>query len=126
MKDNQNQNNEPAPAEQQDEQRDALTVAQRQINVLRDKLRHLDKQLAAATQNNSRLVATLEAAETEIVRLKSALERDGETPFSFATITDVHKAQPGRARASATPRWCRRVWTSCSADASCALRSARW
>ena len=45
MKDNQNQNNEPAPAEQQDEQRDALTVAQRQINVLRDKLRHLDKQL---------------------------------------------------------------------------------
>jgi proteasome-associated ATPase len=96
MKDNQNQNDEPAPAEQQDEQRDAMTVAQRQINVLRDKLRHLDKQLAAATQNNSRLVATLEAAKTEIVRLKSALERDGETPFSFATITDVHTAQRPR------------------------------
>lgn len=67
-----------------------LAVAQRQINVLRDKLRHIDRQLAAATQNNTRLVAALEAARTEIVRLKAALEKEGAAPFSFATVIEVN------------------------------------
>jgi proteasome-associated ATPase len=67
-----------------------LAVAQRQINVLRDKLRHIDRQLAAATQNNSKLVSALEAARTEIVRLKAALEKEGAAPFSFATVIQVN------------------------------------
>lgn len=67
-----------------------LAVAQRQINVLRDKLRHIDRQLASATQNNSKLVSALETARTEIVRLKAALEKEGAAPFSFATVIEVH------------------------------------
>lgn len=67
-----------------------VAVAQRQINVLRDKLRHIDRQLAAATQNNSKLVSALEAARTEIVRLKAALEKEGAAPFSFATVIEVN------------------------------------
>ncbi|WP_299169595.1 proteasome ATPase [uncultured Arthrobacter sp.] len=67
-----------------------VAVAQRQINVLRDKLRHIDRQLAAATQNNSKLVTALEAARTEIVRLKAALEKEGAAPFSFATVIEVN------------------------------------
>ncbi|WP_155853638.1 proteasome ATPase [Arthrobacter sp. H5] len=70
-----------------------LAVAQRQINVLRDKLRHIDKQLAATTQNNSKLVSALEAARTEIVRLKSALEKEGATPFSFGTVVQANTHQ---------------------------------
>ncbi len=67
-----------------------LAMAQRQINVLRDKLRHIDRQLAAATQNNSKLVSALETARTEIVRLKTALEKEGAAPFSFATVIEVN------------------------------------
>ncbi|WP_239548812.1 proteasome ATPase [Arthrobacter tumbae] len=67
-----------------------MAVAQRQINVLRDKLRHIDRQLASATQNNSKLVSALEAARTEIVRLKAALEKEGAAPFSFATVIEVN------------------------------------
>src|SRR3954468_24039956 len=93
MSENQNPMHEPAPGGGAS---DELTVAQRQLNVLRDKIRNLDKQLASATINNSRLVAMLEAAKSEIVRLKDALERDGETPFSFATITQVNPAQQAR------------------------------
>ena len=67
-----------------------LTVADRQINILRDKLRHIDRQLAAATQNNSKLVTMLETAKAEIVRLKSALEQDGQPPYSFGTILQIN------------------------------------
>jgi len=67
-----------------------LTVAERQINILRDKLRHIDRQLAAATQNNSKLVTMLETAKAEIVRLKSALEQDGQPPYSFGTILQIN------------------------------------
>lgn len=74
-----------------------VAVAQRQLNVLRDKLRHIDRQLAAATQNNSKLVSALESARNEIVRLKAALEKEGATPFSFATVIQVN------ARGSAVP-----------------------
>ncbi|MFD1211541.1 proteasome ATPase [Arthrobacter sp. GCM10027362] len=93
MSENQNPMHDPAPGGAPS---DELTVAQRQLNVLRDKIRNLDKQLAAATVNNSRLVSMLETAKSEIVRLKDALERDGETPFSFATITQVNPAQHAR------------------------------
>ncbi|MHA7262275.1 proteasome ATPase [Arthrobacter sp. TMN-37] len=70
------------------------SVVQRQLNVLRDKLRYVDRQLATATQNNSRLVGALEAARTEIVRLKAALEKEGAAPFSFATVIQVNVQQP--------------------------------
>ncbi|MHA7238755.1 proteasome ATPase [Arthrobacter sp. TMS1-12-1] len=70
------------------------SVAQRQLNVLRDKLRHIDRQLAAATQNNAKLVAALESARTEIVRLKAALEKEGAAPFSFATVMQVNPKRP--------------------------------
>ncbi|GAB3540881.1 proteasome ATPase [Arthrobacter tecti] len=72
-----------------------LAVAQRQLNVLRDKLRHIDRQLASATSNNAKLVAALENARTEIIRLKAALEKEGATPFSFATIIQVNARDSG-------------------------------
>ncbi|TYC99708.1 proteasome ATPase [Arthrobacter echini] len=74
------------------------SVAQRQLGVVRDKLRGIDRQLAAATQNNGKLVSALEAARTEIVRLKAALEKEGAAPFSFATVMQVNPkraSEPG-------------------------------
>ncbi|WP_171906533.1 proteasome ATPase [Arthrobacter sp. SW1] len=74
-----------------------LTVAERQINILRDKLRHIDRQLAAATQNNSKLVTMLETAKAEIVRLKSALEQDGQPPYSFGTVLQINPRRQANA-----------------------------
>jgi len=72
-----------------------LSIAERQINVLRDKLRNVDRQLSSATQNNSRLVGMLETAKTEIQRLKAALEQEGQPPYSFATIAQLnHRREP--------------------------------
>lgn len=68
-------------------------ASERQLNVLRDKLRRIDRQLAAATQNNSRLVSMLESAKTEILRLKDALENEGGTPFSFGIVQQVNRTQ---------------------------------
>jgi proteasome-associated ATPase len=70
------------------------SMEQRQLNVLRDKLRQIDRQLAAATQNNGKLVSALESARTEIVRLKAALEKEGAAPFSFATVMQVNPKRP--------------------------------
>lgn len=66
-------------------------VLERQLNVLRDKARNLDRQLASATANNSKLVAVLETAKTEILKLRSALEHDGEPPYSFGTIVSLNR-----------------------------------
>ncbi len=74
------------------------SVAQRQLSLVRDKLRSIDRQLAAATQNNGKLVGALEAARAEIVRLKAALEKEGAAPFSFATVMQVNPrraSEPG-------------------------------
>ncbi|MFK0072173.1 proteasome ATPase [Arthrobacter woluwensis] len=71
------------------------SIAERQINVLRDKLRNVDRQLSSATQNNSRLVGMLETAKSEIQRLKAALEQEGQPPYSFATIAQLnHRKEP--------------------------------
>nr|WP_209067777.1 proteasome ATPase [Arthrobacter pigmenti] len=88
---------QPAPDPARANTDSQLAVAQRQLNVLRDKLRHIDRQLASATSNNAKLVSALENARTEIIRLKAALEKEGATPFSFATIIQVN------ARGSAVP-----------------------
>ncbi|GAA1132117.1 proteasome ATPase [Arthrobacter flavus] len=71
-----------------------LAAAQRQLNVLRDRLRNIDRQLSSAAQNNTKLVAALEAARAEIVRLKGALENEGATPFSFGTIIQLNAQRP--------------------------------
>ncbi len=67
-----------------------VTAAERQLNVLRDKNRQLDRQLASAGTNNSRLVAMLERTREEIINLKAGLEKDGDTPFSHGTIVEKH------------------------------------
>ncbi|QNE14679.1 proteasome ATPase [Pseudarthrobacter sp. NBSH8] len=67
-----------------------LSAAERQANVLRDKLRHIDRQLAAATQNNAKLVSMLEAAKAEILRLKNALDQEGQPPYSFGTVLHLN------------------------------------
>ena len=83
----------PTPAEQA--AANELSVADRQVNILRDKLRHIDRQLAAATQNNSKLVAMLETAKSEILRLKNALDQEGQPPYSFGTILQLNpRRQP--------------------------------
>lgn len=68
---------------------------ERQFNVLRDKLRHVDKQLATATQGNTRMVSMLETAKAEILKLKAALEKDGQAPYNFATLSQVNRRNPG-------------------------------
>ncbi|MDN5812445.1 MAG: proteasome ATPase [Micrococcaceae bacterium] len=67
-----------------------LEIAERQLNVLRDKSRTLDRQLGTTTANNARLTAMLERTREQIVTLKSALDRDGDTPFSFGTIVGIN------------------------------------
>ncbi|MCW4464897.1 proteasome ATPase [Glutamicibacter sp. MNS18] len=61
-------------------------MSERQVNVLREKNRNLDRQLATLSGNNQRLVAMLERTREQIIDLKSALEKDGDTPFSHGTI----------------------------------------
>lgn len=74
------------------------SVLERQFNVLRDKLRNVDRQLAAATQNNTKMTTTLQSAKAEILRLKSALEKDGQAPYSFATLVQINpRRTPGQA-----------------------------
>lgn len=67
-----------------------LQMTERQVNVLREKNRNLDKQLAGISGNNQRLVALLEQTREQIINLKSALEKDGDTPFSHGTIVAKH------------------------------------
>ncbi|WP_426225929.1 proteasome ATPase [Pseudarthrobacter sp. DSP2-3-2b1] len=93
-----NQDSGRTPAEQS--AANELTVADRQVNILRDKLRHIDRQLAAATQNNTKLVSMLEAAKAEILRLKSALEQEGQPPYSFGTVLALNPKRPPSAGSS--------------------------
>ncbi|QIV88833.1 proteasome ATPase [Glutamicibacter mishrai] len=68
-------------------------MTERQVNVLRDKNRNLDKQLAGLSGNNQRLVALLETTREQIITLKAALEKDGDTPFSYGTVVAKHPRQ---------------------------------
>ena len=79
-------------------------VLERQLNVLRDKARNLDRQLASATANNSKLVAVLETAKTEILKLRSALENDGEPPYSFGTILSLNRASAATGSSTAVTK----------------------
>ena len=71
-----------------------LSIAERQINVLRDKLRAVDRQLASATSNNTRMTEMLQAAKAEIQRLKSSLEHEGQPPYSFGSIVQINRKRP--------------------------------
>lgn len=79
--------NVPHEAEQLAER---LQMTERQVNVLRDKNRNLDKQLSSLSGNNQRLVALLETTREQIITLKTALEKDGDTPFSYGTVVARH------------------------------------
>jgi proteasome-associated ATPase len=98
-----NQDSGRTPAEQS--AANELLAADRQANVLRDKLRHIDRQLAAATQNNAKLVSMLEAAKAEILRLKNALDQEGQPPYSFGTVLQLNARRlpsPGSSGQAAT------------------------
>ncbi len=98
-----NQDSGRIPAEQS--AANELSAADRQANVLRDKLRHIDRQLAAATQNNAKLVSMLEAAKAEILRLKNALDQEGQPPYSFGTVLQLNPRRlpsPGSSGQAAT------------------------
>lgn len=98
-----NQDSGRTPAEQS--AANELSAADRQANVLRDKLRHIDRQLAAATQNNAKLVSMLEAAKAEILRLKNALDQEGQPPYSFGTVLQLNPRRlpsPGSSGQAAT------------------------
>ncbi|GAA3689731.1 proteasome ATPase [Arthrobacter ginkgonis] len=94
----------PRPTERESQLENRLGAAERQVAVLRDKARTLDRQLATAAQNNGRLVGILERTREEIITLKGALEKDGETPFSFGTVVALNpraQAEAGRSIAAA-------------------------
>ncbi|MCE3291728.1 MAG: arc [Arthrobacter sp.] len=93
-----NNDSVPTPAEQS--AANELSVADRQVNILRDKLRHIDRQLAAATQNNSKLVAMLETAKAEILRLKNALDQEGQPPYSFPAAVQLRYDPPAEPAAA--------------------------
>lgn len=78
-----------------------LGVLERQVNVLRDKLRAVDRQLSAATSNNTRMAEMLQTAKTEIVRLKSALEHEGQPPYSYGTVVQLNRRRPAGGAAAA-------------------------
>ena len=74
--------------------RRALANAQRQVGILRDQKRALDRQLASAGTQNQKLVRLLDATRTEIAQLKRALENDLVPPLSQGTVL---QANPGHA-----------------------------
>nr|WP_309080116.1 proteasome ATPase [Zhihengliuella sp.] len=80
--------------------REQAARAEREVNVQREKARTLDRQLMAAGANNRRMAEMLERTREEIATLRQGLDRDGEAPFSFATIVALNPAgrpEPGSA-----------------------------
>ncbi|MEO9246143.1 proteasome ATPase [Citricoccus nitrophenolicus] len=70
-----------------------LDAANRRAATLVEKNRTLEYQLDTAARNNRRMVDLLDQTRQEITTLKAALELDGEAPFSFATVLEVHAAR---------------------------------
>ncbi len=85
--------------------RHEATLSERQVSVLREKVRNLDRQLISAGAQNRRLVDVLENTKEEIIKLKTALGKESVTPFSFGTVLKVNRhaaPQPGVSIESAT------------------------
>ncbi|MCC5673128.1 proteasome ATPase [Kocuria rhizophila] len=76
-------------------QRPATDPVQRQVNLLRDQKRNLDKQAAALASQNEKLVRLLNASRQEIVGLKKTLAAEAEPPATYAVVLQVnHGRQP--------------------------------
>lgn len=71
--------------------RHEATLNERQVSVLREKVRTLDRQLISAGAQNRRLVEVLENTKEEIIKLKTALGKESVTPFSFGTVLKVNR-----------------------------------
>ncbi|ROZ63747.1 proteasome ATPase [Kocuria soli] len=76
----------PGPAQGSDHFTQQLATAHRQVAIVRDEKRNLDRQLSSAGQQNQKLRTALEGARDQITRLKKALEHDLELPLSVATL----------------------------------------
>ena len=68
----------------------ATDNSQRQINMLRDQKRNLDKQLASVGSQNQKLVRLLDASRQEIVKLKQTLAAEAVPPMSFGVVQQVN------------------------------------
>ena len=71
----------------------AAENTQRQVNMLREQKRNLDKQLASVGSQNQKLVRLLDASRQEIVNLKKTLAAEAVPPMSFGVVQQVN---PGR------------------------------
>lgn len=74
----------------------ALATARRQVALVREEKRNLDRQLATAGQQNQKLRTALEAARTQIGTMKKVLEGEIEVPLSIATLVRVVPAGASR------------------------------
>ncbi|GAB3844153.1 proteasome ATPase [Nesterenkonia populi] len=63
-----------------------LDHAHRQLDDLRARHKEAQDKLQAAGRSNERLTGMLEATRNQIVELRSALNADGQAPFTFGTI----------------------------------------
>lgn len=71
------------------QQQHQLATAHRQVAVVREQKRNLDRQLATAGQQNQKLRTALEGARERIATLKKALEHDLGLPLSVGTLIRV-------------------------------------
>ena len=70
-------------------QEHALATARRQVALVRDEKRNLDRQLATAGDQNQKLRTALESARGQIEQLKKFLANEVEVPLTIATIVRV-------------------------------------
>ena len=67
----------------------ALATARRQVALVRDEKRNLDRQLATAGDQNQKLRTALESARGQIEQLKKFLANEVEVPLTIATLVRV-------------------------------------
>ena len=68
----------------------ATDPVQRQVNLLRDQKRNLDRQAAELSTQNQKLVRLLNASRQEIVSLKKTLAAEAEPPATYAVVLQVN------------------------------------
>jgi len=69
-----------------------LTQAHRQLDALRSRAKQLEQQLQSAGRNNQRMTDVLAATRNEIAELRTALQADGQAPFTFGTVIGYRPA----------------------------------
>ena len=69
-----------------------LTQAHRQLDTLRSRAKQLEQQLQSAGRNNQRMTDVLAATRNEIAELRTALQADGQAPFTFGTVIGYRPA----------------------------------